>query len=78
VATVDPPANVFGWHAGPATVSFECSDDGSGVAFCPAPVQVSSEGADQVVSGTARDVAGNSSSVEVKVSLDATPPVIQI
>ena len=78
VATVDPPANAFGWHAGPATVSFECSDDGSGVAFCPAPVVVSSEGADQVVSGTARDAAGNTGSAEVKVSLDATPPALQI
>jgi len=78
VATVDPPANAFGWHAGPATVSFECSDDGSGVAFCPAPVVVSSEGVDQVISGTARDAAGNTASAEVRVSLDATPPALQI
>jgi subtilase family serine protease/PKD repeat protein len=78
VAIVDPPANSFGWHAGPATVTFECSDDGSGVAFCPAPVVVSREGADQVVSETARDAAGNTASAEVKVSLDATPPSLQI
>ncbi len=78
VATVDPPANSFGWHAGGATVSFGCSDDGSGVAFCPAPVVVSNEGADQVVSGTARDGAGNTASAEVKVNLDVTPPALQI
>ena len=74
--TIDPPANAAGWHHAAATVTFECSDDLSGVASCPDPVTVSGEGADQEVVGTAVDVAGNSASVTVMLDIDLTPPTI--
>ncbi|MDW8069751.1 MAG: hypothetical protein RML46_12695, partial [Anaerolineae bacterium] len=70
-----PPPNASGWVSTPVTVTFLCNDPLSGIDHCPAPVTVSTEGADQVVSGTARDMAGNTASVMVAdISIDMTPP----
>lgn len=75
-ASVSPPANKAGWHNVDPTVSFECSDATSGIASCTDPVLVDTEGADQVVIGTAIDNAGNSSSVSVTLHVDKTPPLL--
>src|SRR5216684_3210987 len=78
-ATVSP-APVNGVVTAPATVTFTCSDALSGIASCPAPINVNTPGANQTFSGTATDRAGNSAtasitfSVETAVfSLTATP-----
>jgi hypothetical protein len=47
--TVEPPANAAGWHHSDVTVSFACSDTTSGIATCPSPVTVSTEGGNQQV-----------------------------
>lgn len=73
---IDPAANIFGWLNVPATVSFSCSDDSSGIAFCTEPTRLNNEGANQVVSGVARDNAGNESSTSVTVNLDFTAPIL--
>ena len=70
----DPAANAQGWNNGDVTVSFDCQDALSGIASCTAPVTTTSEGADQVVAGTAVDLAGNSASASVTFSIDRTPP----
>src|SRR5205807_10610328 len=57
---------------------FACVDSLSGVASCPSPVTVSTEGSNQVISGTATDVAGNVTSASVTVNLDKTPPALSI
>lgn len=75
-ATVSPAPNAAGWNNSDVTVSFACSDKTSGVAFCPPPVSVTTEGANQVISGTATDLAGNTATTSVTVNLDKTPPVI--
>ncbi len=75
-ASASPAADSFGWNNTNVVVSFTCSDKTSGVASCPPPVTVSSEGANQVISGTATDRAGNKASTSVTISLDKTPPVI--
>lgn len=75
-AALSPEPNASGWNTADVTVTFTCTDDGSGVADCPAPVIVSTEGAGQVVRGTARDAAGNTAETEVTVNLSKTPPTI--
>src|SRR5205823_4328544 len=64
------------WNNSNVTVTFTCSDVGSGIDTCPAPVSVTTDGANQVVSGTARDKAGNTASASVTVNLDKTPPTV--
>ncbi|HRC84214.1 MAG TPA: DNRLRE domain-containing protein [Thermoanaerobaculia bacterium] len=76
VASVAPAPNGAGWNRSAVTVSFTCTDSGSGVALCPDPVTLTTDGAAQVVSGTATDVAGNSASTSVTVNLDATAPAV--
>jgi hypothetical protein len=75
-AAVEPPANANGWHNTDVTVTFECSDSLSGVAECPADVTVTTEGAGQVVTGTAADKAGNDATTSVTLNIDKTPPTI--
>ena len=77
-ATAAPPPNAAGWHNGSVTVSFACDDATSGIASCPAAVVAAAEGADQVISGTARDVAGNTATARVTLDIDRTAPVITI
>ena len=75
-ATASPTANAAGWNNSNVTVTFTCSDATSGVAVCPAPVLVSAEGANQVISGQAVDKAGNTASTSVTLNIDKTPPGI--
>lgn len=70
-----PPAS--GWLKTSAVVSFTCADATSGVASCTSPITVNAEGANQVVTGTAVDKAGNQASQSITVSIDKTAPTIQ-
>jgi hypothetical protein len=75
-AHVSAAANGNGWRNTDVTVSFDCADDVSGIAAC-SPVVVLGEGADQSATGTATDLAGNSSSVTVtNIDVDETNPII--
>src|SRR5207247_2140792 len=73
-AAASPPVNAAGWNNTDVRVSFTCTDATSGIARCPDPVTLSTEGAGQVVSGTAVDIAGNQSSVSVALNIDKTSP----
>jgi hypothetical protein len=75
-AAVSPEPNANGWHRADATVSFTCSDAISGVASCPEPVALSAEGANQTITGTAVDNAGNTAAASITINLDRTPPNI--
>jgi hypothetical protein len=76
-ATVSPAANAAGWRATPVTITFTCSDVGSGVAVCPASVVLASDGANQSITRSVSDLAGNTSSVTVRgISIDRTAPVV--
>ena len=77
-ATASPAPNAAGWNNSNVTVTFACSDATSAVASCPAPQTVTTEGASQIISGTATDAAGNSASTSITVKLDKTPPTISI
>jgi hypothetical protein len=72
-----PDANGVGWNNTDVTVSFDCDDATSGIAFCEPETTISSEGADQSVTGNATDNAGNTNSATVgDINIDKTAPVI--
>jgi RHS repeat-associated protein len=77
-ATATPPANAAGWHNRDVTLAYTCTDTLSGIASCPDPVLVTTEGADQVFTGTAVDRAGNAATVTTTVNLDQTAPALNI
>ena len=68
--------NVNGWNNGDVTVTFICSDALSGIATCNAPITLTTDGANQEVTGTVTDVAGNTSTVTATVNIDKTLPTI--
>lgn len=76
-STVIPNPNAAGWLNGPATVSFNCVDDLSGIDQCQSPISVSSEGAGQPVTGLALDQAGNTKTLSAAINVDMTPPVLE-
>jgi hypothetical protein len=74
-----PSANANGWNNTNVAVSFACSDALSGLApgSPPANTVLTSEGANQQVSGSCLDLAGNTASATVSgINTDKTPPVI--
>lgn len=74
--SISPAANSNGWHNGAVTITFSCDDTLSGVDTCTPPVTVSTEGENQVVTGAAVDMAGNSATTTASVSIDTTTPAI--
>ncbi|HWI52182.1 MAG TPA: choice-of-anchor L domain-containing protein [Symbiobacteriaceae bacterium] len=71
----DRPANAEGWYNAPVTVTFTCTDGGSGIADCTGPVTLSEEGRGQSAGGTATDKAGNTASATVSgINIDLTAP----
>ena len=67
-----------GWNRSAVEVRFRCADAQSGVSTCSEPVTVAADGADQVVRGTDVDAAGNTTFVEVSVSIDTLPPAVAV
>src|SRR5271167_1464991 len=74
--SVSPQPNAAGWNNSNVTVSFTCSDEASGIASCPSPVRVTTNGANQVITRTAKNHAGDTATTSVAVNLDKTAPVI--
>jgi hypothetical protein len=76
--------NGNGWYNNPVTVNFSCDDpaaangtDGSGVASCDDLKTLSSNGADQSLTGNVLDVAGNGATATVSgLNLDQIAPNI--
>lgn len=75
VASVEPAPNEAGWNAGPVTVTFTCADDDVVVA-CSSPVEVTTSGAGQIVTGTVEDNDGNIVETSVTVNIDTSAPVV--
>src|SRR5436309_2172002 len=71
-----PSPNSLGWNNSAVQATFVCNDATSGIASCPTPIFVTTEGLNQQISGTAFDRAGNSSTTAIQVSIDKTPPTI--
>jgi len=77
-ALVTPAPNAAGWNNSDVAIAYACSDLLSKVASCPPPTSVSTEGSNQVITGTATDIAGNAASTHNTVSLDKSPPILTI
>jgi hypothetical protein len=75
-AAASPPPNANHWNNSPVTVTFTCTDAGSGIATCPPPVTVGDDGATQVVTGKATDNAGNTATTSVTLNIDQAPPIV--
>ncbi|RNE66733.1 OmpL47-type beta-barrel domain-containing protein [Cryobacterium tepidiphilum] len=75
---LSPKPNAAEWNKADVTVTFTAKDDdkGSGVVKVTAPVTVSTETSGRVVTGTAKDTAGNVGTDAVTVRLDKTAPRI--
>ena len=68
-----------GWYTSPATVTFTCSDTGSGIDTCRADGTSSTSrtvSTTTTVGGTATDVVGHTTSAQVQVKVDTTAPVV--
>jgi sugar lactone lactonase YvrE len=74
--TLSDAPNANGWHNQPVTVTFTSSDALSGLASVSAPETIAADGI-VTVHGTATDVAGNTSVVEVTIMMDRTPPTME-
>jgi hypothetical protein len=77
-ATVSPVPNSSGWNNSAVTVSFVCMPGGAPLQSCSSPVVISTEGANQVASGTVVDSVNATATATDAVNLDITPPVISI
>jgi len=77
-ANPSPAPNANGWNNTNMTVTFTCSDSLSGIATCPGAQTITTEGANQVIAGTATDNAGNKMTTSVTINLDKTPPNVTI
>ncbi len=77
-AAVTSGTKVNGWYTNPITVHFTCFDALSGIpaTACPSDVTLSTSGANQPVSGTVADAAGNSATANMTVSIDNENPTI--
>jgi hypothetical protein len=69
-----PGPTQYGWYNSSVVVHFNASDSMSGLVSVSPDVTLSGDGADQTVTGTATDNAGNSASCTMNVNIDKTPP----
>jgi PKD repeat protein len=75
IANPAPPPNGAGWNNTDVTVSFACAG-GVPPLQCPATQTVSTQGANQSISGTVTDANGQTASTSITINLDKGQPVI--
>ena len=69
------PANSSGWNNSDVTVTWSCTDSGSGVVAESVSETIAADGADQSASGTCEDHAGNKASdTQSDINIDKTAP----
>ena len=76
VAEATTAPNATGWYRTSVRVKFTCADTQSKVVACGPAVTVTGEGAGQVITGTARDKAGNTASASITINIDKTAPAM--
>lgn len=72
-------ANANGWNNGDVTVTWSCTDTGSGAADATVTKTLNTEGADQSATGTCTDKAGNTAAAtEPGINIDKTAPSVAL
>jgi hypothetical protein len=74
--SVSPNPNASGWNNSNVTVTATCQAGSSPVTNCPAPQTISTEGVNQVVSLTARDINGLTATASVTLNIEKTLPAL--
>jgi hypothetical protein len=77
-ARVLPRPNASGWNNSNVTVTFTCSAGSAAISNCPTPQTISSEGANQIVTGTVTDANGLTSTTSVTLNIDKTQPTLVV
>ena len=77
-AIPSPQPNAAGWNNFAVTVSFICIPGGAPLASCSSPAALTTEGANQTVTGTVIDTSSNSATASATVNLDLTPPTLSV
>jgi hypothetical protein len=72
------PINAAGWSNGPVTVTWSCTDSGSGPVSATVTQQVTGDTSNGSATGTCTDVAGNSASnTKTGIQIDTIPPAMR-
>ena len=77
-SSIFPTPTFAGWTRQNTTVTFTCPPGGLPIASCTSPVTVSTEGTNQIITGTVTDTAGTSVSTSVTLYIDKTPPALTV
>jgi hypothetical protein len=77
-ASASPAPNVNGWNNSNVTVTFTCTAGTASITNCPSPQTITTEGANQVISGTATDANGLTATASVTLNIDKTIPVLAV
>ncbi len=77
-ASASPSPNASGWNNSNVTVAFTCTAGSAPIANCPTPQTISSEGPNQIVSGTATDANGLTATTTVTLNIDKTQPTVAV
>jgi len=77
--SLSPPPNANGWRNTPVTARFVCTQDGLPLAGCPADRVIATEGANQTITDSVTNAAGQTASVRSDpFSIDTTAPVLTL
>ncbi len=72
------PVNAAGWSNGPVTVTWSCTDSGSGPVSAIVTQIVTGDGANDSATGTCTDIAGNTASnTHSGIKIDTIPPSVR-
>ncbi|MEY2417216.1 MAG: hypothetical protein QOH53_2550, partial [Ilumatobacteraceae bacterium] len=78
-ATLSPPSNAAGWRKSAVSATFSCTDAVSGIASCSAPQSTGvQQGTALVLTGTATDRAGLTTTISQTVKVDLAPPSLPV
>jgi len=73
-----PSPTATGWNNTTVTVTFICTPGSAVITNCPPAQVISTDGTNQVISGTITDASGNTASTSVTLNIDKTPPALVV